>query len=59
MTEVALALVLLVSAGLLMTSFRELATVNPGYDPRGVLTFEVTLPETRYPLIEQQRLSAG
>ena len=53
--EVALALVLLVAAGLLITSFRQLATVNPGYSPQGVLTFHVALPDARYPLIEHRR----
>ena len=53
--EVALALVLLVVAGLLMTSFRRLATVNPGYSPQGVLTFQITLPDARYPLIVHRR----
>lgn len=53
--ETALALVLLVAAGLLVTSFRTLAAVDPGYEPEGVLTFRVELPETRYPLVEQRR----
>jgi len=47
--EVALALVLLSSAGLLVKSFVRLQNVNPGFNPKNVLTFEVSLPKLRYP----------
>ena len=36
--EAALALVLLIAAGLLLRSFARLQTVDPGFDPRGVVT---------------------
>lgn len=48
-TEVALALVLAVGSGLLIRSFQALTAVDPGFDPRGVLTFQLQLPEARYP----------
>jgi putative ABC transport system permease protein len=47
--EVALALVLLSGAGLLMKSFARLQNVNPGFNPRDALTFEVSLPTIQYP----------
>jgi putative ABC transport system permease protein len=46
--EVALTVVLLVSAGLLTKSFRRLLDVDPGLDPRGVLTLDLSLPDTKY-----------
>ncbi len=47
-SEVALALVLLVGAGLLVRSFFKLRQVSPGYDPENVLTLNTPLPDTRY-----------
>ena len=47
--EVALALVLLSSAGLLMKSFVRLQNVNPGFNPRNALTFEMSLSKIQYP----------
>jgi len=47
--QVALALVLLVGAGLLLASFRELLAIDPGFEPTGVLTGSVDLPGSRYP----------
>jgi putative ABC transport system permease protein len=46
--EVAMALVLLIGAGLLIRSFVGLATTDAGYKPGGVLTFQVGLPADRY-----------
>ena len=39
--EVALCFVLLIGSGLMLRTFRELQRVDPGFDPRGVLTFEL------------------
>jgi putative ABC transport system permease protein len=48
MGEVALALVLLSGAGLLMRSFYRLQSVEPGFDPHGMLTFRTNLPAAKY-----------
>jgi putative ABC transport system permease protein len=47
-TEMALALMLLISAGLLIRSFVRLQQVNAGFDAKNVLTMQVELPESRY-----------
>ena len=47
--EVALALVLLTGAGLLLKSFVRLGNVDPGFNPKQVLTAEISLPALRYP----------
>ena len=54
--EVALALVLLVGAGLLIKSFYRLQQVDPGFNPEGVLTLKVSLPAARYS--EDDRITA-
>ncbi|MGH7524102.1 MAG: ADOP family duplicated permease [Gemmatimonadales bacterium] len=46
--EVALALVLTLAAGLLVRSYRQLAEVNPGFDPDGVLAIAMNVPGARY-----------
>lgn len=54
-SQVAVALVLLIGAGLLLESLLRLEHVNPGFDPRNVVTFNVNLPEAKYPRAEQPR----
>lgn len=46
--EVALALVLLVGAGLMVRTFNRMLAVNAGIDPKGVLTLEVTPSPNAY-----------
>jgi len=50
--QVALALVLLVSSGLMVRSFLRLRAVDPGFDASSALTFAVGLPESDYPTRE-------
>ncbi|HET7840443.1 MAG TPA: ABC transporter permease, partial [Terriglobia bacterium] len=46
--ETALALVLLIGAGLLLKSFARLLSVEEGFDPSHVLTLQLFLPPSRY-----------
>ena len=47
--EFALALVLLIGAGLLMRTFLALSATDPGLATHGVLTMSVSVPEQKYP----------
>jgi putative ABC transport system permease protein len=46
---VATAFMLLIGAGLLFASFREILSIDLGFEPEGVLTASVMLPDARYP----------
>jgi predicted permease len=47
-TEIGLAVMLLVGAGLLLRSFLHLLSTDLGFDTRGVLSFQLSLPDNRY-----------
>jgi putative ABC transport system permease protein len=47
--EIALALMMLIAAGLTVRSLVRLLGVQPGFDPQNVLTARIALPESRYP----------
>src|SRR5277367_4838329 len=53
MLEVGLAVVLLVSSGLLLRSFRKMLEVDPGFESSHVLTASVALPRRDYPAQEK------
>jgi putative ABC transport system permease protein len=53
--EVALALVLLVGAGLMIRSFLLLQEKNPGFDPQNLLTMQISLPFPKYQEHSQRR----
>jgi putative ABC transport system permease protein len=47
-SEFALALVLLIGAGLMIRSFMRLQQVNPGFNPNNIITMQINLPGNRY-----------
>ncbi len=51
--EIAIALVVLIGAGLLLQTFRRLQQVDLGFDTHNILTASVELPDARYPKPEQ------
>jgi putative ABC transport system permease protein len=67
--QIALSLVLVVSAGLLMGTFRRLATEDPGFDPAGVLLASVDMsnagiaeeeiPRVKREILERLRATPG
>ncbi|HEU4565103.1 MAG TPA: ABC transporter permease [Gemmatimonadaceae bacterium] len=57
--ETALAVVLVIGAGLLLRSFRNLTSVDAGFDPRGLVTFGVVLPQATYPDAQQRASFLG
>jgi putative ABC transport system permease protein len=53
-SELALALLLLTGAGLLIKGFWRLRSVDPGFNPENLTTFQIQLPESRYKEIPKQ-----
>ena len=52
-SEMTLAVVLLTGAGLLIKSLLKLENVNPGFNPHGLISYTVDLPDSRYPKSSQ------
>ncbi len=53
-SEVALAIVLLIGSGLMLKSFKRWIAVDPGFKPEHVLAFNVSLPNAKYGTDAQQ-----
>ena len=53
-SEIALALMLSISAGLLVQAFRKVLRVDPGFRPENVITFRVSVPGATYETPEQK-----
>jgi putative ABC transport system permease protein len=53
-TQVALAIVLLAGAGLTLKSFWHAQNAPLGFDPHGILTFPIALPDAKYKKDEQK-----
>ncbi len=47
-TEIALALILVIGSGLMIRAFWKLQQVNTGFDPTGVVSFSLNLPAVKY-----------
>ncbi|HEY7056523.1 MAG TPA: ABC transporter permease [Vicinamibacterales bacterium] len=54
--QVALAMMLLVGAGVLIRGFIKVSDVARGFNPENALTFELALPEARYPKVKRMQL---
>jgi putative ABC transport system permease protein len=54
-SEFALALLLLIGAGLMIKSFRRLQEVKPGFEPANLLTMRVALAEAKYPNFQKSK----
>jgi predicted permease len=55
MAETALAVIVVIGAGLLLRTFQNLTAADAGFDPSRLVTFSVTLPPTSFDLIGRVR----
>ena len=53
-SEIALALILLIGAGLMLKSFVHLQSTNPGFNSDNLLTTQIALPELKYKEADQR-----
>ncbi|HZE12304.1 MAG TPA: ABC transporter permease, partial [Chthoniobacterales bacterium] len=56
MGEIALALILLVGAGLMLRTVARLQQVDPGFNPKNVVTMNISLPKKKYSSAAQLNL---
>ncbi len=56
-TEIALAVVLVIGSGLMIRAFWKLQQVRTGFEPDGVMSFSVNLPATKYPNPDRLRFA--
>src|SRR4029078_9317275 len=54
-TEIALAVILVIGSGLMIRAFWKLQQVNMGFDPAGVVSFSLNLPNLKYKAPERQQ----
>lgn len=54
-SEIALALVLMVGAGLMVRTFHQLQHLDPGFNPNQVLTFRLPLSQAKYQTSQDQK----
>ena len=54
-TEIALAVILVIGSGLMIRAFWKLQQVNTGFDPAGVVSFSLNLPTAKYKSPERQQ----
>jgi putative ABC transport system permease protein len=54
-SEVALALVLMIGAGLMIKSFQQMKSADLGFDPEGLVTMRFNVPNEKYKGAERQR----
>ncbi|HYV11761.1 MAG TPA: ABC transporter permease [Pyrinomonadaceae bacterium] len=53
--EIALAVILVIGSGLMIRAFWKLQQVNTGFDPAGVVSFSLNLPNVKYKAPERQQ----
>ncbi len=54
--EIAVAVAIVAGSGRLVRSYRNLESLDPGFNPRGLLAFELTLPRPRGPFLQQRNV---
>jgi len=57
-TEIALAVVLVIGSGLMIRAFWKLQQVNTGFEPGGLMSFSVNLPVSKYPNPDRWRFAS-